>query len=49
MRIVGTSGRYQAFGFCDFADELSTLRALRILNGFKLGENNLVVQVQVII
>lgn len=32
-----------AFGFCEYGDPESTLRALRLLHDFKLGEKNLVV------
>ena len=32
-----------AFGFCEYADPECTLRAMRLLNGFKLGDKNLVV------
>ena len=33
------------FGFCEYGDPESTLRALRILHDFKLGDKNLVVKV----
>ena len=33
------------FGFCEYGDPESTLRALRILHEFKLGDKNLVVKV----
>ena len=32
-----------AFGFCEFGSPDSTLRALRLLDGFRLGNKNLVV------
>ena len=32
-----------AFGFCEYGDPESTLRALRLLHDFKLGEKSLVV------
>ena len=31
-----------AFGFCEFAEQESTLRALRLLNKLSLGEKRLV-------
>jgi len=34
-----------AFGFCEYGEPDSTLRALRLLHDFKLGEKNLVVKV----
>ena len=36
---------FTGFGFCEYGDPESTLRALRILHDFKLGEKNLVVKV----
>ena len=34
---------FAAFGFCEYADPESTLRALRLLHDFRLGEKYLVV------
>ena len=34
---------FVAFGFCEYADPECTLRAMRLLNGFKLGDKSLVV------
>ena len=34
-----------AFGFCEFADQESTLRALRLLNKLSLGGKRLVIRV----
>ena len=34
-----------AFGFCEFADQDSTLRALRLLSGLSLGGKKLVIKV----
>ena len=34
-----------AFGFCEYADPESTLRALRLLHDFKLSDKNLVVRI----
>ena len=36
---------HTGFGFCEYGDPESTLRALRILHDFKLGDKNLVVKV----
>ncbi|KIH65822.1 hypothetical protein ANCDUO_03850 [Ancylostoma duodenale] len=44
-RIQGSNGKYQAFGFCDFEEPEGTLRALRVLNDFQIGEKKLVVKV----
>lgn len=44
-RIQGSNGKFQAFGFCDFEDPHGTLRALRVLNDFQIGEKKLVVKV----
>lgn len=34
------------FGFCEYADPESTLRALRLLHNLKLGEKALVVSIK---
>lgn len=39
----GLSSLSLAFGFCEYGDPESTLRALRLLHDFKLGEKSLVV------
>jgi RNA-binding protein 25 len=44
-RVQDASGKLQGFGFCEYGDPESTLRALRILHEFKLGDKNLVVKV----
>lgn len=44
-RIQGSNGKYQAFGFCEFDHPESTLRALRILHDWPLGEKKLVLKV----
>lgn len=44
-RVLGSNGKLQSFGFCDFYDQESSLRAMRLLNGFKLGDKSLVVKV----
>ena len=36
---------FVAFGFCEFADQESTLRALRLLSGLSLGGKKLVIKV----
>uniref|UniRef100_A0A8L8KSU9 RRM domain-containing protein n=1 Tax=Heligmosomoides polygyrus TaxID=6339 RepID=A0A8L8KSU9_HELPZ len=45
-RIQGSNGKFQAFGFCDFEDPHGTLRALRVLNDFQIGEKKLVVKAE---
>lgn len=35
----------QGFGFCDFEEPEDTLRALRVLNEFQLGDKKLIVKV----
>ena len=34
-----------AFGFCEYSDPEATLRALRLLHNFKLGDKTLVVRI----
>ena len=36
---------FTAFGFCEYADPEATLRALRLLHSFKLGDKTLVVRI----
>ncbi|XGW02871.1 hypothetical protein V3C99_014699 [Haemonchus contortus] len=45
-RIQGSNGKFQAFGFCDFEEPQGTLRALRVLNDFQIGEKKLVVKAE---
>uniref|UniRef100_A0A1I7YDY7 PWI domain-containing protein n=1 Tax=Steinernema glaseri TaxID=37863 RepID=A0A1I7YDY7_9BILA len=45
-RIQGPNGKLQAFGFCEFDHPDGTLRALRVLNDFQLGNKKLVVKVE---
>lgn len=45
-RIQGSNGKFQAFGFCDFEEPEGTLRALRVLNDFQIGEKKLVVKAE---
>lgn len=44
-RIQGADGKLQAFGFCEFDHPEATLRAIRILHDWQLGEKKLVVKV----
>lgn len=44
-RVQGTAGKLQAFGFCEYANPESTLRALRLLHGLRLGSKTLTVSV----
>uniref|UniRef100_A0A0N5AAS6 RRM domain-containing protein n=1 Tax=Syphacia muris TaxID=451379 RepID=A0A0N5AAS6_9BILA len=44
-RIQGSNGKFQAFGFCEFDNPYGTMRALRILHDFPLGDKKLVVKI----
>ena len=44
-RIQGSNGKFQAFGFCEFDNPYGTMRALRVLHDFPLGDKKLVVKV----
>jgi RNA-binding protein 25 len=44
-RVVGGDGTPRSFGFCSFTYPESALRALRLLDGFDLGEKNISVKV----
>lgn len=44
-RVQGASGKLQAFGFCEYGDPESALRAIRILHEWELGDKKLVVKV----
>nr|AAW25730.1 SJCHGC05319 protein [Schistosoma japonicum] len=44
-RVQGASGKLQAFGFCEYEDPESTMRCVRLLNGFKVGPKPLLVKV----
>ncbi|KAL7675996.1 hypothetical protein ACOME3_002255 [Neoechinorhynchus agilis] len=44
-RVQGASGKLQAFGFCEYEDPESTLRCIRLLNGFLIGDQKLLVKV----
>uniref|UniRef100_H2ZHU4 RRM domain-containing protein n=1 Tax=Ciona savignyi TaxID=51511 RepID=H2ZHU4_CIOSA len=44
-RVQGASGKLQAFGFCEYRDPESALRAICILHDFQLGDKKLLVKV----
>lgn len=44
-RVQGASGKLQAFGFCEYKQPESTLRALRLLHELHLGDKKLLVKV----
>ncbi|VDM34475.1 unnamed protein product [Hydatigera taeniaeformis] len=44
-RVQGASGKLQAFGFCEYQDPESTMRCVRLLNGFEILEKKLMVKV----
>lgn len=44
-RVQGASGKLQAFGFCEYKEPESTLRALRLLHELQIGEKKLLVKV----
>lgn len=44
-RVQGASGKLQAFGFCEYKEPESTLRALRLLHELQIGDKNLLVKV----
>lgn len=44
-RAKGLGNILQAFGYCEYADPASALTAIRILNGFKVGDKQLLVKV----
>jgi len=44
-RVQGASGKLQAFGFCEYADPESALRAIRILHDWEIADKKLVVKV----
>lgn len=45
-RLRGSNQKFQAFGFCDFEHPESTLRALRLLHDWPLGDKRLVVSLE---
>lgn len=44
-RVQGASGKLQAFGFCEYKEPESTLRALRLLHEMQIGDKGLLVKV----
>ncbi|XP_077568208.1 RNA-binding protein 25b [Stigmatopora nigra] len=44
-RVQGASGKLQAFGFCEYKEPDSTLRALRLLHELHIGDKSLLVRV----
>uniref|UniRef100_A0A5K3EUQ6 PWI domain-containing protein n=1 Tax=Mesocestoides corti TaxID=53468 RepID=A0A5K3EUQ6_MESCO len=44
-RVQGASGKLQAFGFCEYQDPESTMRCVRLLNGFEIVDKKLMVKV----
>ncbi|KAF3850049.1 hypothetical protein F7725_019768 [Dissostichus mawsoni] len=44
-RVQGASGKLQAFGFCEYKEPESTLRALRLLHDLNIGDKSLLVKV----
>ncbi|GIY06696.1 hypothetical protein CDAR_578031 [Caerostris darwini] len=44
-RVQGANGKLQAFGFCEYGDPESALRAMRLLHDYELGDKKLVVKV----
>ncbi|XP_055015698.1 RNA-binding protein 25 [Boleophthalmus pectinirostris] len=44
-RVQGASGKLQGFGFCEYKEPESTLRALRLLHELLLGDKKLLVKV----
>lgn len=44
-RVQGASGKLQAFGFCEYGDPESALRAMRILHEWEIADKKLVVKV----
>lgn len=44
-RVEGPSGKLQAFGFCEYDNPQSTLRCIRLLNGYEIAERKLLVKV----
>jgi hypothetical protein len=43
--VQGTNGKLQAFGFCESDNPESTLRCIRLLNGYEIAEKKLLVKV----
>lgn len=43
-RVQGANGKLQAFGFCDYSDPESAMKAIRILHDFEIADKKLVVK-----
>ncbi|KAB7495008.1 Cleavage stimulating factor 64 [Armadillidium nasatum] len=43
-RVQGASGKLQGFGFCEYGNPDAALRAIRILHGYEIATNRLVVK-----
>jgi len=43
--VTDPSGQHKGFGFCDFRNADGGLRALRLLNGLRLGDRTLMLKV----
>ena len=44
-RVQGPDGKLQAFGFCEYKDPESALRAIEVLNGYLLGDKKIKIKV----
>ncbi|RWS08610.1 RNA-binding protein 25-like protein [Dinothrombium tinctorium] len=44
-RVQGANGKLQAFGFCEYSDAESAMRAIRLLHEFEIADKKLVVKV----
>lgn len=44
-RIQGPDGKLQAFGFCDYTDQESAMRAIRLLHNYEIADKKLIVRV----
>lgn len=44
-RVQGANGKLQAFGFCEYCDAESAMRAMRLLQSFDIADKKLVVKV----
>lgn len=43
-RVQGANGKLQGFGFCEYSDPESAIRAIRLLHDFEVAEKRLVVK-----
>lgn len=44
-RVQGASGKLQAFGFCEYEDPEATMRCIRLLHEWEIGDKKIVVRV----